>query len=95
MLSLVHLSVKRLVVTMFPYPLNRTFGIISGSGDGAWPISRLFGTLWDRYLLTPSITRARDSRCYVSFRLNRLLHARPILSRYHTGLKGENLSNSP
>ena len=24
---LVHLSVKRLAVTMFPYPLNRTFGI--------------------------------------------------------------------
>lgn len=39
---LVHLSVKRLVVTMF---LNRMFGIISGNGVGAWPISRLFGTL--------------------------------------------------
>jgi hypothetical protein len=32
---LVHLSVKRLVVTMFPCPQNRTFGIISGSGVGA------------------------------------------------------------
>ncbi len=42
---LVHLSVKRLVVTIFPYLLNRTFGIISGSGVGTRPISRLFGTL--------------------------------------------------
>ena len=38
---LVHLSVKRLVVTTFPCPLNRTFCIISGSSVGAWPISRL------------------------------------------------------
>ena len=53
MLSLVHLSVKQLVVTMFPYPLNRTFGIISGSDDGPWPISRLSGTPWDRYSFTP------------------------------------------
>jgi len=42
---LVHLSVKRLVVTTFLYFINRTFGIISGSGVGAWPISRLFGIL--------------------------------------------------
>ena len=42
---LVHLPVKRLVVTMFPYPLNRMFGIISGSGVGDWPISGIFGTL--------------------------------------------------
>jgi hypothetical protein len=42
---LVHLSVRRLVVMMFPYPLNRMFGIISGSDVGVWPISRLFGTL--------------------------------------------------
>src|SRR6267154_2073496 len=38
---LVHLSVKWLVVTTFPCPLNRAFGIILGSGVGAGPISRL------------------------------------------------------
>jgi hypothetical protein len=42
---LVYLWVKRLVVTKFPCLVDRTFGIISGSGVGAWLISRLFGTL--------------------------------------------------
>ena len=82
---LVHLSV---IVTILPYPLNRAFGIISGSGVRVWLLSRLFGTLWDRYLLIPSITRTGDSRCYVSLSLNTLLHTRPILSQYHTDLNG-------
>jgi len=61
------LSVRRLVVMTFPQPLNRTFGIISVSDVGAWPISKLFGTPWARYFfIPPLLTLPRDSRGYVS-----------------------------
>lgn len=67
-------------------------------GERRWTLADI-KTLWDSLgpvLVHPFLLPAPEySRCYVSLRPNTLLHARPILSRYHTGLKGESLSNSP
>jgi len=68
-------------------------------GERRWSLADIVKTLWDslRPVLACSLPYSHhgDSRCFVSLRLNTFLHARPILSRYHTGLKGESLSNSP
>jgi hypothetical protein len=66
-------------------------------GERRWSLADI-KTLWDSLgpvLLPPPSSPAPETHVVTRLRLNALLHARPILRRYRTGLKGGRLSNSP
>ena len=92
--SLVHRAAGYDDVPNYPSKQNVWYYL----GERRWSLADDIRTLWDS--LGPVVVHrfpllVPETHAVTWLRLNALLHVRPILSQYHTGLKGESFSNSP
>jgi hypothetical protein len=88
---------RLVLMTFLPQPPKQNVWFYLG--ERRWSLAE-FKPLWESlgpvlFYFRPPQPLRRLTWLRVCLRLNTLLHARPILSRYHMGLKGDRLSNSP